>query len=146
MLLPATLDGADVGAVPDLADLRQQEAGREIQQVERRNVKFFDEEVIKLDRWSDDLKRGLEREIKEIDKDIREARKAAALAQSLRAKLDGQKQIKALESNRNRKRRELFDAQDAIDVQRDELIDKIEKQMQQRTSLLPIFALKWEIR
>ena len=146
MLLPATLDGADTDTPPDLTDLRQQEASQQIEQVEQRNVRFFDEEVIKLDRWSDDLKRGLEREIKEIDKDIREARKAAALAQSLRAKLECQKQIKALEANRNRKRRELFDAQDAIDVQRDELIDKIEKQMQQRTSVLPIFVLRWGIR
>jgi len=31
------------------------------------------------------------------------------------------------------------------DMQLDELIDKIEKEMQQRTSLLPILALKWEI-
>jgi hypothetical protein len=61
------------------------------------------------------------------------------------AKLDGQKQIKTLESTRNRKRRELFDAQDAIDVQRDDLIAKIESQMRQRTSLLPIFTLKWGI-
>ena len=145
MLLPAALDDNPADDPPDLTDLRQQETKRHIGQVEQRNVKFFDEEVIKLDRWSDDLKKGLERDIKEIDKEIREARKAAALAQSLRAKLDGQKQIKALESTRNRKRRELFDAQDAIDVQRDELIGKIEKQMQQRTSVLPLFTLRWGI-
>ena len=78
-------------------------------------------------------------------KDIREARKAAALAQSLRAKLEGQKQIKALEANRNRKRRELFDAQDAIDVQRDELIDKIEKQMQHTAETSPLFRIRWRV-
>ena len=50
---------------------------------DKRNAEFFDEEIFKLDRWSEDLKQGLEREIKEIDKQIREARKTAALAQSL---------------------------------------------------------------
>ena len=37
--------------------------------------------------------------------------------------------LKVLESERSRKRRELFDAQDKIDAQRDELIDRIEMQM-----------------
>ncbi len=40
----------------------------------------------KLDRWSEDLKQGLEREIKEIDKQIREARKTAALEKTRRAR------------------------------------------------------------
>ena len=43
----------------------------------------FDEEVLKLDHWSDDLKQGLEREIRDLDKEIREARKVASFASSL---------------------------------------------------------------
>ena len=147
LLLSASLN-ADTPTVmnpPDLADLRRQEAKRHIEQIEQRNVKFFDEEVVKLDRWSDDLKRGLEWEIKEIDKGIREARKAAALAHSLQAKLEGQKQIKALEATRSRKRRELFDAQDAIDVQRDELIGKIEQQMRQKQAVQTVFTMRWTL-
>jgi len=35
-----------------------------LQEVEDRNARFFDEEVIKLDRWSYGLKHGLERDIK----------------------------------------------------------------------------------
>ena len=34
-------------------------------------------EAEKLDGWADDLKVGLEREIKEIDRQIKEARRAA---------------------------------------------------------------------
>jgi hypothetical protein len=39
---------------------------------------------------------GLEREIKEIDRQIREARRAATAALTLEEKLAGQKQIKPL--------------------------------------------------
>jgi uncharacterized protein YeeX (DUF496 family) len=39
----------------------------------------------------------LEREIKDLDKEIREARKVAALASSLAEKLEAQKMIKTLE-------------------------------------------------
>ena len=46
---------------------------------------------------------------------------------------------------RNTKRRELFDAQDAIDTHREELIEKIEKQLKQRRSVQVLFAIRWEV-
>ena len=148
MLLPARIDerlGPDQLAVPDLSTIRQREVRRRIQEVEQRNARFFDEEVLKLDRWSDDLKQGLEREIKDLDKQIREARKVSALAASLSDKLAAQKDQRALESTRSRKRRELYDAQDSIDEQRDELIGKIEMQLKQRQSVQALFCVRWKV-
>jgi adenine-specific DNA-methyltransferase len=116
-----------------------------LKQVEERNGRFFDEEVIKLDGWSDDLKQGLEREIKDLDRQIRECRKTSAMAAALKDKLEAQKALKSLETERNRKRRELFDAQDAIDAQRDELIGRIEKQLRQRHTLNPVFTFRWRL-
>jgi adenine-specific DNA-methyltransferase len=144
MSLPARVD-PDHPTQPDLDDARNAEIARFIKQVEERNAHFFDEEVIKLDRWSDDLKQGLEREIKELDKAIREARKLAALAASLADKLEAQRQMKSLESDRSRKRRELFDAQDKIDAQRDELIGKIEMQLKSKHTYSSIMVFRWRI-
>ena len=90
--------------------------------ISERNARFFEAEAEKLDGWADDLKLGLEREIKELDRQIKEARRAATTALTLEEKLAGQKQIKALEAQRNEKRRSLFDAQDQVDQQREELI------------------------
>ncbi len=131
--------------LPDLSDVRRNEVQAKLETIDQRNSQFFDEEVLKLDRWSEDLKQGLEREIKDLDKQIREARKTAALAQSLRDKLDAQKAIKALERTRNTRRRELFDAQDAIDAQREELIANIEKQLKQRRSVRTLFCVRWAL-
>jgi hypothetical protein len=50
----------------------------------------------------------------------------------LEEKLAVQKQIRALESQRNDKRRALFDAQDAVDKQRDTLIAPIEAKLSQQ--------------
>ena len=144
LLLPGQL-GNPCSEVPDLSGPRQTEVQAKLETIDKRNGEFFDEEVLKLDRWSEDLKQGLEREIKDIDKEIREARKAAALAQSLQDKLAAQKVIKALEERRNAKRRELFDAQDAIDAQREELIESIEKQLKQRRSVQTLFCIRLEI-
>jgi adenine-specific DNA-methyltransferase len=74
-------------------------------EISERNARFFEAEADKLDGWADDLKIGLEREIKELDRQIKEARRAAIAALTLEEKLAGQKQIKALEARRNQKRR-----------------------------------------
>ena len=145
MLLPAAIDGAVAGPILDLCSIRQTEVQSRMKQVEERNGRFFDEEVLKLDRWSDDLKQGLEREIKELDRQIREARKTSALAALLKDKLEAQKTLKSLEGERNRKRRELFDAQDAIDGQRDELIERIEGQLHQTHAVKTIFLFRWRL-
>ncbi|KAA0220133.1 DEAD/DEAH box helicase, partial [candidate division KSB1 bacterium] len=99
----------------------------------------------KLDGWADDLKVGLEREIKELDRQIKEARRAATAALTLDEKLAGQKQIKALEAQRSQKRRSLFDAQDEIDRQREQLISDIEGKLQQRVSQARLFSIRWKL-
>ena len=63
----------------------------------------------------------------------------------LAEKLEAQKQMKPLWSERGRKRRELFDAHDKIDAQRDELIGKIEMQLHSRQSVARIFVLRWAV-
>jgi len=113
--------------------------------ISERNARFFEAEADKLDGWADDLKVGLEREIKEIDRQIREARRAATAALALEEKLAGQKEIRALEALRNTKRRTLFDAQDEIDKQRASLIAQIEVKLEQRTEFLSLFTVHWRI-
>jgi hypothetical protein len=51
--------------------------------ISERNARFFEAEADKLDGWSDDLKVGLERELKELDRQIKEARRAATAASTL---------------------------------------------------------------
>jgi hypothetical protein len=128
-----------------LEGLTRQRQAKIQEGISERNARFFEAEADKLDGWADDLKLGLEREIKELDRQIKEARRSATAALTLEEKLVGQKQIKALESQRNQKRRSLFEAQDQVDRQREELIAQIEGKLQQRTELLPLFAIRWRI-
>ncbi|MEK7784529.1 MAG: helicase-related protein, partial [Chloroflexota bacterium] len=121
---------------------RQQAIRRDISQ---RNAAFFEAEAEKLDGWADDLKVGLEREIKELDRQIKEARRAATATVTLEEKLAGQKLVKALEAQRNTRRRALFDAQDEIDRRRGELIVELEGKLQQRASLAALFTLRWRL-
>jgi adenine-specific DNA-methyltransferase len=129
----------------DLAPLRQAAVDTRLVEIQTRNARLFDEEVLKLDRWSEDLKLSLEHELKELDKQIRELRRAGALAQSLEDKLAHQKRLRELERQRNGRRRELFEAQDGIDQQREELITTIEQALAQQTSVGQFVSCRWTV-
>lgn len=113
--------------------------------INQRNLGYFEQEVQKLDAWADDLKLGLEQEIKQIDADIKEIRRTAATAVTLEEKLGYQKQQRELESKRSRLRRELFARQDDIEAERNTLIEQLEVQLQQQVLTQPLFTLEWEL-
>jgi len=113
--------------------------------ITERNARILETEAEKLDSWAEDLKLGLEREIKELDRQIREVRRATTAAPTLEQKLTGQKQIRALETKRAEKRRSLFDAQDQVDKQRDDMIANIEGKLVQGARLEPLMLVRWKL-
>ena len=116
-----------------------------LSQSSQTNLGFFNQELEKLDAWADDQKLGLEQSIKEADRQIKEVRRTAATATTLDEKLDWQKQQRDLESHRNKLRRNLFDTQDKIEAQRNELIGKLEQQLQQQIQEQTLFTIEWEL-
>jgi ERCC4-related helicase len=125
----------------DLAD-RKSALLREINQ---RNLGYFELEVQKLDAWADDLKLGLEQEIKEIDRESKEVRRAAAISPTLDEKLSWQKRQRELEIKRNKLRRELFERQDQIESKRNALIEALEAQLEQKLHESTLFTIEWEL-
>ena len=113
--------------------------------LEMRNLAAFTQETDKLDTWADDLKVSLEREIKELDRRIKEVRTLSKGAATLAEKLVAQKSQRDLEALRDRRRRELFDRQDEIQAKRDGLIDELEKQLKQHVTATRLFAVEWEV-
>lgn len=116
-----------------------------LNQATERNLGYFEEEVQKLDDWADDLKQGLEQDIKEIDREIKEVRRTAATSATLEEKLSWQKKQRELENKRSRQRRELFDKQDEIEAQCNQLIEKLEESLKQKVEEEELFFIEWEI-
>lgn len=144
--LPAISITENEVKMPDkISELRQNQQSDIQKNISLRNAQFFEEEADKLDSWADDLKVTLERDIKDMDRQIKEAKRAAMIAQTLEEKLAGQKQVKNLENQRNEKRRKLFDAQDEIDNKRGELIAEIEGKLEQQVELKDIFTIEWRL-
>lgn len=83
--------------------------------------------------------------MKEIERDIRETKKRAKAGLTLEDKLTGQKEVKALESRRNQKRKSLYEAQDDIDARRDALIAEIESKLGRDSHVQRLFAIRWTL-
>lgn len=145
--LPATTQAASLFNAPDATLLADVEARKTalLRDVNERNLGYFEQEVQKLDAWADDLKLGLEQEIKEIDREIKEVRRTAATSPTLEEKLSWQKKQRELESKRSKLRRELFARQDEVEAQRNDLISQLEVQLQQQVEERTLFTVEWEL-
>lgn len=115
-------------------------------QIAERNSRFFDEEIEKLERWAEDLKEGLEQELKELDAEIKATKKEAKLLRELEPKLALHRKAKDLEAERSRKRRALYDAQDEIDGKKEALISEVEARLEQRVEAEPLFTIHWKVQ
>ena len=128
---------------PALASDLEQRRNQLARRINERNLSWFQQEVEKLDAWADDLKVGLEQEIKELDRQIKEVRRTATVAVTLEEKLHWQKQQRELEQRRGRMRRELFERQDEVEQRRDALISNLETQLSQTVEMQPLFVVQW---
>ncbi|MCX7239033.1 MAG: SNF2-related protein [Burkholderiales bacterium] len=146
--LPARSQSAGLFSAADATLVADVEARKIalLREINQRNLGYFDQEVQKLDAWADDLKLGLEQEIKAIDAEIKEVRRTAATAPTLEEKLGHQKRQRELEAKRSKLRRELFARQDEVESQRNDLITQLEVQLQQQVVEHTLFTIEWELK
>jgi hypothetical protein len=146
--LPATMHTAGLfyAAGEDLLADVEKRKEELLRGIKVRNLGYFEQEAQKLDAWADDLKLGLEREIKEIDREIKEVRRTATISPTLEEKLSWQKRQRELEGTRSRLRRQLFERQDEVEAQRNDLISQLEVQLQQQVEEHTLFTIEWELK
>lgn len=114
-------------------------------EIGERNSRFFEDEIDKLERWAEDLKDGLEQELKELDAEIKALKRQAKMQPDLEAKLALHRQAKDLEAQRSQKRRALYDAQDDIDRRKESLISEVEARLQQSVDEETLFTIGWQV-
>ena len=111
----------------------------------QRNAEYFDQEYDKLDKWADDMKISLEREIKDLDAEIKLRKAEARKKLDLQTKVKEQRAIKDLEKKRNEKRKHLFEAQDQIDGKKDDVLSNIEERLAQKLEEKELFTIQWKL-
>lgn len=143
LLSPAPIENAVVVCLSERVEEMNQEI---LSSSSDRNNRFFDEEMEKLDSWADDMKLALEREISDLDQEIRLRKSEAKKISRLEEKVKAQRIIKDLERKRIEKRRNLYIAQDEIDEKKEALLNKIEKMLKQKVERTCLFMIKWKLR
>jgi hypothetical protein len=110
-----------------------------------RNRNFFEEEMDKLDSWADDVKAGLEKELHDLDAEIKLRKNEAKRTSRLEEKVKMQRLIKDLEKKRSEKRMNLYQAQDDVDAKKEDLLSKVEAMLAQKVQQTKLFTIKWRI-
>lgn len=112
----------------------------------KRNQTFFETEIEKLNLWADDVKIGLEREISDLDAEIKLRKSEARKLTRLEEKIEAQRLVKDLEKRRSEKRRSLFEAQDEVDAQKEKLFDEVEQTLRQKKATEEtLLEIRWRI-
>jgi ERCC4-related helicase len=111
-----------------------------------RNSEFFDDEVDKLDKWAEDVKKSLEIELRRLDIDIKAMKTSAKKVLNLEEKVKIQREIKDSEKKRNEMRQKLYKSQDEVDTKKEGLLLRVESQLKQKTILTSLFTIKFKIK
>lgn len=109
------------------------------------NDRFFQEERDRLDRWAEDMVAAAEKELLDTKAQIRALRRQSRQAQTTQEQLDLQSRVRDLERRQRRQRQRIFDVEDEISARRDELIEGLERRLEQRSSVETLFTIAWEV-
>lgn len=139
-VLPSTLN-----VPPTLESVEQEKVTRYTSGIAERNSEFFDEEVDKLDKWADDVKKSLEIELRRLEIDIKAMKTNAKKTLLLEEKVKQQREIKELEKKRNDMRQKLYQAQDEVDDRKEHLLERVEAQLRQKVGVEQLFTVQWRV-
>lgn len=134
----------------EMADVLEQDIRKQKEAAKDKNYKrnqtFFETEIEKLNLWADDVKIGLEREITDLDAEIKLRKSEARKFTRLEEKIEAQRMVKDLEKRRSEKRRSLFEAQDEVDAKKEKLFDEVEQTLRQKKATEEtLFNIRWRI-
>lgn len=124
-----------------LANAQQQA----LNEIEQRNATFYEDESQKLERWAEDRKQGIELALRNLEAKIKEAKNQKRRAGTLAEKLELDRAITTLESERARQRFRNYEAQDEIDAQRDKFIDQVAARLQQTIHCKQLMLVRWGV-
>ena len=110
-----------------------------------KNGRFFEEELEKLDRWGEDQRNSLKTRLKELEDQIKEAKRSSRLAANLPEKLALEREKRNLDTKRDEAWKEYEEAAKAIESKKDSLIDEVERRLNQQVEFKPLFNLRWRL-
>lgn len=138
---------APVNAAPPapLAANSERHIAAAIADILETNRRLFDAERDKLEKWADDKLLSAEEALKNTKARINQLKRDARKAATLQEQSAIQSEIAALERQKRRQRQEIFDVEDEIMEQRDQLIESLQQRLEEKTETETLFTLRWQV-
>ena len=146
--LPAQVNASpsSVSWADTLESLRATAQANLLKAISDRNAKFFEAELAKLDGWADDQIATSEKALKDIKKRLRELRNEAGKTGDLAEQARVQSEIADTERRQRKLRQEIFEVEDRILAQRDQLVAAIRGKLDPSIQKDSLFTIRWVLR
>lgn len=147
MELPANTKRIDEDIPIEIINLRKEMEKKRILDIKNKNKKYFLNECEKLDEWSEDKKSSLTEDINQLDKLIKEKKKEMSLDldATLEEIINIKEEINKLKKQRDKKHRELFEAQKQIEDENERLQEAMRMKIRGNSTTENIFTVRFEI-
>ncbi|MCA1175766.1 MULTISPECIES: SNF2-related protein [unclassified Pantoea] len=116
-----------------------------ISEVEHDNEQYYADEVEKLERWAEDKRIALDIRIKQLDQEIKHARKASRQLGTLQEKMAAKRSLKSLERERDQVMLNYHEEKKIIEQEEDKLLEKIEEKLVIETQVKTVFEATWGV-
>lgn len=145
--LPGKITGICPPESAQMIDKRKENLEMQKIQIENANRQYYLDECDKLDAYSEELKDGLEREIKDMRKEIAAKKKEFKSSTNLPLSqmLDLKDEINRLEKKRKEKQRDLYEQQDKIDAENEHLQEEMKRKLEGEIVIEHIMTISFEI-
>ena len=125
------------------------DAQRHVQATIARNLeennRHFSEARDQLDKWAEDMEMATQKELDDTKRQIRDLQRRSRQAPTIEEQHSLQEDIVGLERKKRTLREQIFDIEDEIAEKRDRLVESLEKRMQQKTTVTPVFTIRWSV-
>lgn len=114
-------------------------------QAQERLGDFLNEEEDRLDAWRDDARVAFDQQIKELGRQANEKNKLARATTQLAAKVELQREAKALKRQVDELQHQLYTRLKEIDDEREAMLDAIEAQLNLTPQVEHLFTIQWSL-
>ncbi|QQE11526.1 DEAD/DEAH box helicase family protein [Planctomycetota bacterium] len=105
----------------------------------------FKQAIKQMDQWADDKVEAAEVALSTIKLDLRAVRRRLDLAETAQAQGDALKLVHSLEKKQKQARQKMYDIEDEVEEQREQLIQQLRKRCEQHQTQQELFTIRFEI-
>ena len=116
-----------------------------IKSIKKRNAKFFDDQIDKIEKWAKDRKNSLSVTLKDIEEEIEEKKKLSREAVEPEEKFKYYNEVRDLEKKQGKLQMEFYNSRTNIDDEQDTLISQMIESIHQEITETELFTIRWNL-